>query len=1857
MLVKKAETVNDTKNRVRNNSIKTPVNEEAIEAPGSQPIAYYLKYKINERLIEGLVDNNRFNNSLSGTQIGKKKGKTCKVLPGGPVYDAILNKTVTKKEDIRGNFEIPCNVGGQKGIHALVDQGFDVNIMPYTTYMKLTNERHDETDIRLSLASHSYNYPLGYAKDVLIERCIQASLGKRPGIASCYTGYTTDDRSSHINPDYVLEPICPEYIPLEDEHVFLAEEQPLPLVDSPLAESPGYVAESDPKEDPEEYEDDESEDGLVDYHMDGGDDGDDDDDDLSKYDADDKDEDEEEKEEHLASADAAVVVPTVEPISPLEGADPVIPPPSTDNTLTEARIIVRLQASISFPPEEEVERLLAMPTPPPSPLTSLSPPFTGERLARIGSTQALIDAVTAALPLPPLPPPLCIPPPVDRRDDIPETELPPRKKSCLFALGPKDTWVDPAEGVPEIVPMTLGEVNTRVIELAELHKHDTWDLYALLEDARDTRTRISHRVTIDLQRVDLLMEDRIVHQETILIMQQAKMAELQETDRRRQAHIVEILRVMGDMRREMGDMQSELLTLREQRMRARQPGLDAREILKKKVTDKYCPHGEIKKLEIELWNLKVKGNDVPKYTDRFQELTLICNKFFAIETKKIDKYISRLPDNIIGSRLTTKERLVIHPKTTIAINNTPPKDKMLPRSTIWGRVKGNHMGETCPSAPSVIFITMVRVLRNATDVTRNSYDVKLANGKIVGVDTIIRGCTLNFLNHLFNIDLIPMELGSFDVIISMDWLRRYHVVIAYDEKLVGIPYGNETLIFGGDESNNGRESRLTNISCSKAQEYMAKGCQIFLAHTSAKKEEHKSQGKQLKVVPIVKDFLEVFLEDLPGLPPARLVEFQIDLILGVAHVARAPYRLASSKMKELSEQLQELSDKGFIRPNSSPWGASIGGQISNNNNGWLEENLKEEPEEEDEDMVNNEEDDAKIADADDVPIPHVIQFGSNFHVGESSAMRDLLAGNSKVYSLGPMCSDLKSVYKGVKRLSKKMRDMYRIEKKMAKKLRQDELCMNGQEFDITALDLAVRENRSKNSKMMLILCLSGEFTELKNQNRRAEELSHWEDWVATLGHEVANGRPWTEVKQMMTDEFCPTEEVQRLEDKLRHLKLRDMNIIKGLPEIIKGETTSSRLATLNEAVHMAHALMEQKIQAKNERIAEGLKRKWENNNQGNNNNNNSHNREPSIYTAPVPRANDPYVMVRDVAMDTRRDEDVDTNAPWDTQPSKPRGCPRTFDVIVGMDWLVEHDALIMCGKKEVHVPYKNKTLVVKSDSSVPRLKVISCIKARKYIKRGSQLFLAQVTENEPTKKQLQDVPVICNFHEVFLDDLPGLPPPRQVEFKIELIPSATPVARAPYHLAPSELKELSYQLTELSEKGFICPSSSPWGDPVLFGKKKNESFRMCIDYREPNKLTVKNHNGVHVDPAKVEAIQNWYAPTTPTEKNKKYEWGMEEEEAFQTLKQKLCSVPILALPEGTEKFIIYCDASLNGFGAVLMQREKGNVVADALSRKDREPLRVRSLVMTVHTNLPEKIMEAQTEAIKEENMKVENLRRDMIMHESHKSKYSIHLGSDKTYQDLKKLYWWPNRKADIATFWKWEKITMDFVSGLPRTPSRHDSIWVIVDCLTKSAHFLPMKKTDSIEKLAQQYLKEDRHLPLVEFSYNNSYHTSIKAAPFKALYGRKCRSPVCWSEVGDSQLTGPELIRETTKKIVQIKNRLLTAKSRQKSNADVRRKPMEFEVEMMADENLIIPLEKLQLDDKLHFIEEPVEIMDRERKQLKQSQIPIVNVRWNSRHGPEYTWEREDFFKRNYAHLFSSNQKTSKRNQASRRRSRKEGRM
>ncbi|GJS43154.1 putative reverse transcriptase domain-containing protein [Tanacetum coccineum] len=183
----------------------------------------------------------------------------------------------------------------------------------------------------------------------------------------------------------------------------------------------------------------------------------------------------------------------------------------------------------------------------------------------------------------------------------------------------------------------------------------------------------------------------------------------------------------------------------------------------------------------------------------------------------------------------------------------------------------------------------------------------------------------------------------------------------------------------------------------------------------------------------------------------------------------------------------------------------------------------------------------------------------------------------------------------------------------------------------------------------------------------------------------------------------------------------------------------------------------------------------------------------------------------------------------------------SFDVFISMDWLSKYHAKILCDEKVVHIPIDDETLIIRGDRSKTRLNLISCIKTERYISRGCQVFMIQVTEKKKSdEKRLEDIPVVREFPEVFPEDLPGLPPVRQVEFQIDLIPGATPVARAPYRLAPSEMQELSNQLQELSDRGFIRPSTSPWGAPVLFVKKKDGSFRMCIDYRELNKLTVKN---------------------------------------------------------------------------------------------------------------------------------------------------------------------------------------------------------------------------------------------------------------------------------------------------------------------------------------------------------------------------------------------------------------------------------
>ncbi|GJT07980.1 putative reverse transcriptase domain-containing protein [Tanacetum coccineum] len=1118
------------------------------------------------------------------------------------------------------------------------------------------------------------------------------------------------------------------------------------------------------------------------------------------------------------------------------------------------------------------------------------------------------------------------------------------------------------------------------------------------------------------------------------------------------------------------------------------------EVLKKKMTEKYCPQGEIKKLEIELWNLKVKGNDVPAYTEHFQELTLICTKFVANETEKVDKYISGLPDNIYrnvksarpktldetielandlmdqklrtyverqsdnkrkaddssrnnhGHQQQPFKRQMVAKVYNMGTGERKPYEGSLPKCTkstgntnVANTQKGNraaHKGNGCfecgapghfkrdypklknkdegngnaqgwvyavgnaekrgytPGNPDANVVTGTFLLNNhyasilfdtgadrsfistafssliniAPTPLENCYDVELADGKLVGIDTIIRGCTLNFLDHPFNIDLMPVELGSFDVIIGMDWLRRCHAVIVCDEKLVQVPYGNETLTFCGNENSNGRESRLT---------------------ISAKKEEDKSEGKQIKDVPIVRDFPDVFPEDLPGLPLARPVEFQIDLIPGAAPVARAPYRLAPSEMKELSEQLQELSDKGFIRPSSSPWGAPVLFVKKKDGSFRMCIDYRE---------LN------KLTVKNRYPLPRI------------DDLFDQLQGSS-IYSK----IDLRSGY--------------------------HQLRVREQDIPKTAF---------------------------------RTRYGHYEFQVMPFG---------------LTN--APANEKEHEE----HLK--------AILELLKKEQLYAKFSKCLAGYYR--------------RFIEGFSK---------------------IANAPIlalPEGIEDFVVYCDASH-------------------------KGLGVV-----LMQREKVIAYASRQLKVHEKNYTT-----------------------------------------------------HDL--------------------------------------------------EFGSV--------------------LELLSDYD----CNIRYHPG------------------------------------------------------------------------------KANVVADALSHKEQiEPLRVRALVMTIGLDLPKRILEAHIKVQKLENLVNEDVGgiiqkdipkerleprangtlclhgrswlpcyedlRSVIMHESHKSKYSIHPSSEKMYQDMKKLYWWPNMKAGIATYvskcltcarvkaehqrpsgllvqpeipeWKWDNITMDFITKLPKSSQGFDTIWVIVDRLTKSAHFLPIRENDPLDKLARLYLNrivarhgipasiicdrdgrftsnfwrsfqkalgtdismstayhpetdgqsertiqtlEDmlracvidfgkgwvKHLPLAEFSYNNSYHASIKAAPYEALNNGKDRP----DQAKDASCSGStkELCRSEMKAdgvrgwggLALERGRTVRLELPQ----ELSRVHHTFHVSNLkkcyADEPLVMPLEGIHVDDKLQFVEEPVEIMEREIKRLKRSRIPLVKVRWNSRRGPEFTWEREDSFKKKYPHLFTN---------------------
>ncbi|GKB34329.1 putative reverse transcriptase domain-containing protein [Tanacetum coccineum] len=616
---------------------------------------------------------------------------------------------------------------------------------------------------------------------------------------------------------------------------------------------------------------------------------------------------------------------------------------------------------------------------------------------------------------------------------------------------------------------------------------------------------------------------------------------------------------------------------------------------------------------------------------------------------------------------------------------------------------------------------------------------------------------------------------------------------------------------------------------------------------------------------------------------------------------------------------------------------------------------------------------------------------------------------------------------------------------------------------------------------------------------------------------------------------------------------------------------------------------------------------------------------------------------------------------------------RSFDVIIRMDWLSDHKAEIIYHEKVVRIPLL--------DGKVLRLL------GEKPEEKMRQLMSAKAKE----KKQ-EEIVVVRDFLEVFPDDLSRLPLVQETEFQIKLVPRVMPVAKSPYHLAPSKLEDLS-ELNKLTIKNrYPLPRIDDVFDQLQgsqdFSKIDLRSgyhqlrvheddipktaFRTRYGHFEftiiPFGLTnapaifmdlmnrflrhVINEDGIHVDPIKIEAIRNWEAPRTSSEVCSFLGLGEEQENAFQTLKGKLCNAPVLALPDRPEDL---CQKELNMHQhrsielfsdydcEIRYHPGKANVVADALSMKERvKPKRVQAMNMTLQSSINGKILAAQEEASDESAGLQKGLDemiehrsdgalyyldriwvplkgdvRTLIMDEAHNSKYSIHLGVDKMYYDLRDRPSGLLQQPEIPE-WKWEGIAMDFVMKLPGTNSGHDTIWVIMDRMIKSTHFLPIREDYKIDRLARLYLNEiiARH-----------------GVPILIILDRDSRFTSRFWQLMEEALGTPFRYEYDLPPSDQ-RSELKAARDCQKSYADKRRKPLEFSVgpvayrldlpeeldgvhdtfhvsnlkKCLADPTLQVPLDEIRVDDKLNFMEEPVEILEREFKKLKRGRIAIVKV-------------------------------------------------
>nr|GEX47135.1 hypothetical protein [Tanacetum cinerariifolium] len=655
-------------------------------------------------------------------------------------------------------------------------------------------------------------------------------------------------------------------------------------------------------------------------------------------------------------------------------------------------------------------------------------------------------------------------------------------------------------------------------------------------------------------------------------------------------------------------------------------------------------------------------------------------------------------------------------------------------------------------------------------------------------------------------------------------------------------------------------------------------------------------------------------------------------------------------------------------------------------------------------------------------------------------------------------------------------------------------------------------------------------------------LTWWNSHIRILIREVAVSMSWNDFKFMMIKDFCPGHEMQKLETELwNHVMVRASNVM------------------YNDRFHELARLVPHLVTPESRKIERGNVGKPSMDKNGRDNNKRTMTGNAFAST------------VNPVGRDNTGIEPSELGFRYKIKiASGPHG---SFYMIIGMDWLSNHKDEIIFHEKVVRTP-------------LPDGKVLRVLGERPK-EKTRLLMIAKASDNKQ-----EEIVVVRDFTEVFSDDLSGLLPLWEIEFRIELIPRAVPIVKSPNRLAPSELEELSGQLKELQDKCFIRPSSSPLEALVLFVKKKDGSFRMCSDYKELDKLTVKN---------------------------------------------------LYSLPRIDD---LFDQLQGIGLGCVLMQREsfsdydceiryhpgKVNMLTDALSR---------AMILTLQSSIKDRILTAQKEAM-DESVGIRKALDEMIKQRR----------ADKMYYDLRDRPSGLLQQPEIPV-WKWEGIAMDFVTKLPRTSSGHDIIWVaghgvpISTISDRDSQFISRfwqsmqealgtrldmsmayhPQTNGQSERTIQTLEDmlracvldfggswDVHLSLFKFSYNNSYHSSVRCALFEALYGRKCRSPIIWAE---------------------IKDRLKAARDRQKSYADMRRKPLEFSVghvvyrlslpeelngvhdmfyvsnlkKCLADLTLQVPLDEIQVDSKLNFMEEHVEILEKEFKKFERSIIAIVKVR------------------------------------------------